>query len=222
MDSIWQPFILSLQVAFCTSLIVLIIGVPIAYCIARCRFPGKSIIEAILTLPLVLPPTILGYYLLILIGRQGFFGKWLFETFHITLVFTWQGAVLAACVTSFPLLLKTAKVAFAQVDNRLEDVARTLGANEMEVFFGISLPLAFRGILAGTLLTFARSMGEFGATLMVAGNLPGRTQTLSVAIYSAVQAGKDQEAAFLVVITTVVCMLIMVGTMNILEKEELQ
>ena len=142
----------------------------------------------------MLPPTVLGYYLIVVIGRQGWLGRWLQKTWGISLIFTWQGAALAAAVVSFPLIFKSARAAFEEVDRNLENVARTLGLSEAAVFLRVSLPLALRGILAGAMLAFARAMGEFGATLMVAGNLPGKTQTLSLAVYSAVQAGNDTLA----------------------------
>ena len=155
--------------------------------------PGRAW-TPLCTLPLVLPPTVLGYYLIVLIGRQGWLGRWLQETWGISLIFTWQGAVLAAAVVSLPLVFKSARAAFEEVDPDLENAARTLGLSETAVFFRVSLPLAWRGILAGAMLAFARAMGEFGATLMVAGNLPGKTQTLSLAVYDAVQAGNDAVA----------------------------
>jgi molybdate transport system permease protein len=151
---------------------------------------------------------VLGYYLLVLFGRRGALGAWL-ERMGIELVFTWQGAVLASTVVAFPLVLKAARAAFESVDHQMEDAARVLGVSEAGVFFRVSLPLAMRGIMAGVLLAFARALGEFGATLMVAGNLPGRTQTLSVAIYEAVQAGDDGSATLLVVITSITCIVLL-------------
>ncbi len=162
-----------------------------------------------LTLPLVLPPTVLGYYLLVLVGRRGVFGEWL-ARLGIELVFTWQGAVLASTIVAFPLVLKSARAAFEGVDHQLENAARVLGVPEAGIFFRVTLPLAARGIIAGVLLAFARALGEFGATLMIAGNLPGRTQTLSVAIYEAVQAGDDNTANLLVLVTSVTCVLLLV------------
>ncbi len=151
----------------------------------------------------------LGYYLLVLVGRRGVFGEWL-DSLGIELVFTWQGAVLASTVVAFPLVLKSARAAFEGVDHQLENAARVLGVPEAGIFFRVTLPLAARGIFAGVLLAFARALGEFGATLMVAGNLPGRTQTLSVAIYEAVQAGDDNTANLLVLVTSVTCIVILV------------
>ncbi|MDP3430856.1 MAG: molybdate ABC transporter permease subunit, partial [Desulfomicrobium sp.] len=157
----------------------------------------------------VLPPTVLGYYLIVLLGRNGFVGRWLESTFGVTLIFTWQGAVVAAAVVSFPLIFKSARAALDGVERKYEDAARTMGYPEWRVFLRVCLPLAGRGILAGTMLAFARAMGEFGATLMIAGNLPGRTQTLSLAVYSATQAGQDSLAAQLVLLISVLCTVIL-------------
>ncbi len=208
MHPVWTPLLLSLKVAGLATLLNLVLGVAAAYGLSRWRSPLRDFIDSILTLPLVLPPTVLGYYLLVLFGRRGTFGAWL-EGMGIQLVFTWQGAVLASTVVAFPLVLKAARAAFESVDHQLEDAARVLGVSEAGVFFRVSLPLATRGIMAGVLLAFARALGEFGATLMVAGNLPGRTQTLSVAIYEAVQAGDDAAATFLVVVTSITCIVLL-------------
>jgi len=171
----------------------------------------------LLTLPLVMPPTVLGYYLLVLLGRRGVIGAWL-DKFDIQLVFTWQGAVIASAVVAFPLVLKSARTAFETVDPQFERAARTLGVSEAAVFFRVTLPLAARGILAGALLAFARALGEFGATLMIAGNLPGRTQTLSVAVYAAVQAGDDSTANILVIVTSVTCVVILLAAGRLLPQ----
>ena len=145
------------------------VGVVLAYLIARRQFWGRDWLDAVSTLPLVLPPTVLGYYLIVLMGHNGFIGRWLHDNLGISLIFTWQGAVLAAAVASFPLIFKSARAAFEEVDGSLENTARTLGLSELQVFLRVSLPLAWRGIIAGAMLAFARAMGEFGATLMVAG-----------------------------------------------------
>lgn len=208
MHPVWTPLLLSLKVAGLATLLNLVLGVAAAWGLSRWRSPLRDFIDSILTLPLVLPPTVLGYYLLVLFGRRGPFGAWL-ESMGIQLVFTWQGAVLASTVVAFPLVLKAARAAFESVDHQLEDAARVLGVSEAGVFFRVSLPLATRGITAGVLLAFARALGEFGATLMVAGNLPGRTQTLSVAIYEAVQAGDDGAATVLVVVTSITCIVLL-------------
>ncbi|MHC1743041.1 MAG: molybdate ABC transporter permease subunit [Syntrophobacteraceae bacterium] len=216
------PLLLTLKVAGLATLAAFLSGVALAFCLSRFRFRGREWVDAVCTLPLVLPPTVLGYYLIVLVGRNGVIGRWLFETFGITLMFSWQGAVLASTVVSVPLVFKAARSAFEGVDPNLEKAARTLGLTEVEVFWRVSFPLAWRGIMAGTMLAFARAMGEFGATLMVAGNLPGKTQTLSLAVYEAVQAGNDRLAAVLVLITSLVCVVVLVGSGRILKTQYLK
>jgi molybdate transport system permease protein len=203
------PLWLTLKVAGVATLASFLVGVMLAFLVARSRFWGREGLDSLATLPLVLPPTVLGYYLIVLIGNKGWLGHWLKSTFGISLIFTWQGAALAAAVVSLPLVYKSARAAFEGVDHNLEDAARTLGASEAGVFLRVSLPLAWRGILAGTMMAFARAMGEFGATLMVAGNIPGKTQTLSIAVYDAMQAGNDQAATILVIIISIVCLTIL-------------
>ncbi|WP_373979739.1 molybdate ABC transporter permease subunit [Achromobacter sp. JD417] len=209
-DPVWVPLLLSLKVAGWATLLATVAGTAAAYCLSRWRWPGRDLLDAILTLPLVLPPTVLGYYLLVLLGRRGIIGETL-AAWGIELVFTWQGAVVAASVVAFPLVFKSARAAFESVDGQLENAARVLGVGEAGVFFRVTLPLAARGIVAGVLLAFARALGEFGATLMIAGNLPGRTQTLSVAIYEAVQAGDDATANMLVLVTSVTCIVVLLA-----------
>ncbi|MCZ8404053.1 molybdate ABC transporter permease subunit [Achromobacter xylosoxidans] len=209
-DSVWVPLLLTLKVAGWATLLATATGTAAAYGLSRWRWPGRDLLDAILTLPLVLPPTVLGYYLLVLLGRRGVLGERLAEI-GIELVFTWQGAVIAASVVAFPLVFKSARAAFENVDPQLESAARVLGVCEAGVFFRVTLPLAARGIVAGVLLAFARALGEFGATLMIAGNLPGRTQTLSVAIYEAVQAGDDATANFLVLVTSITCIVVLLA-----------
>lgn len=216
------PLLLTLKVAGFATLAAFLIGVAFAFLLARVRFPGREWADALLTLPLVMPPTVLGYYLIVVFGRKGWIGHWLYDAFGVTLMFTWQGAVLASMVVSLPLVYKAARTAFEGVDPNLERAARTLGLSEARVFFRVSLPLAWRGIMAGTMLAFARAMGEFGATLMVAGNLPGKTQTLSLAVYDAVQAGNDRLAAILVLITSLVCMVILVSSGRIFKTQYLK
>lgn len=211
MESAWIPLALSLKVAGWSTAINLVLGVAVGLLLARRRFIGRELIDAVLTLPMVLPPTVLGYYLLVLIGKRGPIGAWLYDTFGINLIFTWQGAVIAATLVAFPLVLKAARAAFEGVDPQLEKAARVLGLNEWSVFFRVTLPMAWRGILAGVLLAFARALGEFGATLMVAGSIPGRTQTLSVAVYEAVQAGQDSVANVLVLITSITCIVVLLS-----------
>lgn len=208
MEAVWLPLTLSLKVALWATAINLVLGVAAAYLLSRWQSPFAELLDSILTLPLVLPPTVLGYYLLVLIGRRGVFGAWL-EKWGIELVFTWQGAVIASTVVAFPLVLRSARAALEAVNPQLENAARVLGVSEIGVFFRVSLPLAAKGITAGVLLTFARALGEFGATLMIAGNLPGRTQTLSVAIFDAVQGGDEQTSLILVLVTSVTCIIVL-------------
>jgi len=207
----WIPLALTLKVAGWATAINLLLGVAVGYVMARWRFPGREVVDAALTLPMVMPPTVLGYYLLVVIGTQGVLGAWLLEHFGIRLIFTVPAAIIAATIVSFPLVFKAARAAFETVDPQLEDAARTLGVNEWAVFFRVSLPLAWRGILAGLLLSFARALGEFGATLMVAGSIAGKTQTLSIAVYEAVQAGQDNTANFLVAVTSITCMVVLLS-----------
>jgi molybdate transport system permease protein len=209
----WLPLALTLKVALWATAIDLLLGIALGWLLARKRFLGKELLDALLTLPMVLPPTVVGYYLLVLIGRQSAFGGWLFETFGLRLVFTWQGAVIAAALVALPFVVKPARAAFEGVDGRLEQAARSLGVREAGVFLRVTLPLAWRGILAGTLLAFARALGEFGATLMIAGSIPGQTQTLSIAVYEAVQAGQDDLAWQLTVLLSAVAvaLLLVVG-----------
>jgi molybdate transport system permease protein len=208
----WFPVTLSLKVASLATLLALFVGLPLAWLLARRKVPLPELCGSLLLLPLVLPPTVLGYYLLLLIGRQSPVGRFL-EARGIVLVFTWQAAVLAAAVVAVPLVTRAAQAAFETVDRDLEDAARTSGGSEWSIFWSITIPLAWPGIVAGTVLTFARAMGEFGATLMVAGNIPDRTQTLSIAIYDAVQAGNDPLANTLVVLISIltVAVLLLVG-----------
>lgn len=211
MSSAWIPLLLTLKVAGWATALNLVLGVAAGFAMARLRFAGRDVLDAALTLPMVMPPTVLGYYLLVLIGSQGVVGAFLLEHFGIRLVFTWQAAVIAATVVAFPLVFKAARAAFENVEPQLEDAARTLGIGEWSVFFRVSLPLAWRGILAGLLLSFARALGEFGATLMVAGSIVGQTQTLSIAVYEAVQAGQDDTAHFLVAVTSLTCLAVLLS-----------
>ena len=211
MEVAWSALSLSLQVAGWATVLNLLLGIGVGYLLARTRFPGRDLLDTLLTLPMVMPPTVLGYYLLVLLGRKGWVGGWLHATFGINLIFTLTGAVIAATVVAFPLVFKPARAAFEAVDPQLQDAARVLGVSEAGVFWRVTLPLAWRGILAGVLLGFARALGEFGATLMVAGSIPGKTQTLSIAVYEAVQAGQDDVANLLVLITSVVCVAVLLA-----------
>jgi len=206
------PLWLSLRVAAVSTLAVGVAGVGLGWLLARKRFFGREALDALVTLPLVMPPTVLGYYLLVLLGRTGPVGR-LFESLTgQQLVFTWRGAVVAAAAGALPLVVKTARAAIAAVDTQFEEAARTLGKSEWQVFRRVTLPLASRGILAAAMLAFARSLGDFGATLMVAGNIPGRTQTAAIAIYDASQSGRDSDALALVVILSLVAFTLLYAT----------
>jgi molybdate transport system permease protein len=213
-----SPLWLTLKVAALATVLALVFGIAAARALGRRNGIVRDTAESLLTLPLVLPPTVLGYYLLVVLGRNGVIGSWLHDAFGISLIFTWQGAVIAAAVAAFPLILRAARAAFREVDPQLERAARTLGSNSAAVFFRVSLPLAWRGICAGALLAFARAMGEFGATLMVAGSLPGRTQTLSIAIYNAVMAGDDATAQTLVLVSLTVAVIALVLAAQMLQR----
>lgn len=211
MDFDFSPIILSLKVAGAAVLIVVCFSIPLATLMAKRQFPGKNIVESILTLPLVLPPSVVGFTLLYVFGKNGPLGKLLEQLFHIKVVFTLGGAIIAAAVVSFPLMYQSVKAAIESVDSKLEKAARTLGAGELKVFFTITLPLAKNGVVAGFVLAFARSLGEFGATLMIAGNIPGKTQTMPLAIYFASESGQTQEAWILVTIMVLFSFLVIYG-----------
>ncbi|WP_088188522.1 molybdate ABC transporter permease subunit [Desulfosporosinus sp. FKA] len=211
MDLSFVPIILSLKVALASVIIVTCFSIPIAGLMARREFWGKDVVESIITLPLVLPPSVIGFMLLVVFGKNGPLGVFLEQFFHTRVVFTIEGAVIAAVVVSFPLMYQSVRVAMESVDQNLERAARTLGAREIRVFFTITLPLAWNGIIAGLVLAFARSLGEFGATLMIAGNIPGRTQTMPLAIYFANESGDMRTASILVVIMTSFSFLVIYG-----------
>jgi molybdate transport system permease protein len=209
---------LTLRTAATATLLILPPGLAIAWLLARKRWFGKSLVETMVTLPLVIPPVATGLILLELFGRRGPIGSWLHSTFAIDVVFTWRAVVLAMMVMSLPLLVRAARVAFEEVDPRLEQMARTLGANETRLFFTITLPLALRGVVSGMLLAFARAVGEFGATVLVAGNIPGRTSTLSLAIYNHVQLGHDDAAYRLMIVAVVIAFGAVYGAEAFLKK----
>jgi molybdate transport system permease protein len=204
------PLWLSLRVATLATLAIVAAGVPLAVLLARGRFPGKGLLAGVLVLPLVLPPTVLGYYLLRVLGRRAPVGMWLEAAFGVTVVFHWSGAVVASAVAAFPLFLLPARGAIEGVDPALEDVARLLGRREGSVFLHVTLPLAWRGLAAGAVLAFARALGDFGATLMVAGDIPGRTQTAALAIYDAVQANDTARAGALTLLVSAVSIVALV------------
>jgi molybdate transport system permease protein len=194
LDAALTPLSLTLKVAASATLLATLLGVAAGLLLSRFRFAGRDVVDALLLLPMVMPPTVLGYYLLVAFGRTSALGQWLEESLGIQLVFTWQGAAVAAAVVAFPLVFKAARTAFDGIGPDFENAGRTLGYAEWTLFTRITFPLAWRGIAAGSMLAFARAMGEFGATLMIAGNIPGRTQTISIAIYEAANAGDDALA----------------------------
>jgi molybdate transport system permease protein len=210
----WTPLALSLRVAGLATLLAAGAGILIAAVLAGRRHPLANLLDAGINLPLVLPPTVLGYYLLVALGARSPVGIWL-ESLGIRLVFTWQGAVIAASIVALPLIVQSTKAAIEAVEPSLQDVARTLGRSEAAIFLSVTLPLAWRGLLAGSMLAFSRALGEFGATLMVAGNIPGRTQTLSIAIYDAVQSGNAQAANWMALLLTTVAALLLLGMRTI-------
>ena len=203
----WQLVGFSARMAVGSTLLMLPLGLALAWLLARRNWPGKSFVETFVSLPLVLPPVVTGLVLLQLFGKRGPLGHWLHAQFGIEVVFTWKAVMLALGVMSLPLLVRAARTAIEEVNPTLEQIARTLGAGEWRVLFTVTLPLARRGIFAGVLLAFARALGEFGATIMVAGNIPGQTTTLPVAIYSSVQTGDDAHAWTLAGISTVIAFL---------------
>lgn len=190
---------LSIVVASISTLIVAMLGTALGYILARFNFPGKSALDALLSLPLILPPTVVGFYLLGVFGKQGAIGHWLFDLTGWTPIFTWQAAVIAAVIISLPLMVRTSKAAFESVDLNLESVSLTLGKSKLDTLLQVTFPLAMRGLLAGIALSFARALGEFGATLMIAGNIPGKTQTIPLLIYQATQTGENQLVLNLVI-----------------------
>jgi molybdate transport system permease protein len=199
----WRFIGFTTWMAVLSTLLILPAGLWIAWCLARLRWRGKAMVETLLTLPLVLPPVVTGLVLLKLFGRRGPIGHCLHQWLDIDVVFTWRAVLIALAVMSLPLFVRAARTAFEDVNPALEQIGRTLGASEWRVFFTITLPLARRGVIAGALLAFARALGEFGATIMVAGNIPGQTTTLSVAIYQSVQLGEDSHAWTLAGVSTV-------------------
>lgn len=200
----WQVVEFSVRVAALSTLLIVPPSLAVAWLLARRRWPGKAIVETLVALPLVMPPVATGLILLRILGRRGPVGGWLHHTFDLDVAFTQRGVVAAMMVMSAPLLVRAARVAFEEVNPRYEQVASTLGARPLRVFFSITLPLAFRGVVGGMLLAFARAIGEFGATILVAGNIPGRTTTLSSAIFNAVELGRDDVAMHLLAVSVVV------------------
>lgn len=199
---ILQSLRLSLLVVSIATVVIAVAGTAFAYLLAKRRFRGREMLDALLTLPMVLPPTVTGYYLILLLGRRGVLGEPLYALTGWTVTFTWVAAVVASTVVALPLMIKSARAAIESVDPEYETASLLMGKSEIETFFRITLPLAGKGILAGVILSFARAFGEFGATLMLAGNIPGKTQTMPLAIYEAVAGGEDATAKWLALILT--------------------
>ncbi len=216
----WQLVWFTVWVSVLSTLIILPFGLGISWLLARRRWPGKSLVETFVSLPLVMPPVATGLILLKILGRRGPIGGFLYEHFGLDIVFTWRGVLAALCVMSFPLLVRSTRVAFEEVNPRLEQIARTLGAGNFRVFYTITLPLASRGIAGGMLLAFARALGEFGATIMVAGNIPGQTSTLSLAIYESVQLGHDTNAFRLLGVSVVLAFAAVWGSEWLLRRKK--
>ena len=214
---IWPAFKLSVLVVSLATLLIGVVGTALGFVLARREFRAKELCDSLLTLPMVLPPTVTGYYLIVLLGKHGLLGRYIYQLTGWTVAFTWQGAVVAASVMALPIMVKSARAALELVDRRYETVSFSLGKGELETFFRVTLPLASRGVLAGVVLSFARALGEFGATLMLAGNIPGRTQTMPLAIFEAFISGEDRQAQLLALILTVTSILTIYLT-NILTR----
>jgi molybdate transport system permease protein len=202
----WQITLFSIAVGLASTVLILPFGIVLAWLFARKQWPFKSVVETLVLLPLVMPPVSTGLILLKIFGRRSPVGQWLYER-GVEIVFNWKGVLIAMAVMSFPLLVRSVRTSFAEVNPRLEQIAATLGASPLKIFFVITIPLAYKGIVAGALLAFSRALGEFGATILLAGNIPGKTQTLSLAIYNFVQLGKDPEAYTLLAITVALAFL---------------
>ena len=208
----FSPLWISLKTAFFATIITSIIGIFVSYKMANYKGRGRGLIDGIFTLPLILPPTVIGFFLLLLCGKNGFVGK-IFMNFNKNIIFSWSATVIAATVVAFPMMYRTCRSAFEQIDKNMISAARTLGLSETKIFFKIAIPLAWPGIIGGLVLSFARALGEFGATLMIAGNIPGKTQTMPVAIFFAVESG-DMNKAILWVLIIVAISFVMIFLLN--------
>ncbi len=207
-DALW----LTVRVSILATVLIALIGVPLAYVLARRRFWGHGAIDLLVTLPLVLPPTVTGYYLIVLLGRRGWLGAPIYSATGWSIAFTWYAAIVAATVMALPLMVRTGRAAIESVNPDLERASYTLGRSEWSTALAVTLPLARRGLLAGIVLSFARALGEFGATLMLAGNIPGKTQTVPLAIYTAVQTGESAEALGLVLVLTGLSCIVLIAS----------
>ncbi|WP_044893147.1 molybdate ABC transporter permease subunit [Bacillus alveayuensis] len=214
----WSPVLLSMKIAFVSAFFVLIVGVIFARLMARKTFKGKEVLETIFLLPIVLPPSVVGFLLIIIFGKNSLFGQWVEQMFNHSIMFTWWAGVIAATVVAFPLMYQSAKSGFAAIDPGIEEASRVDGASEWKVFLYISIPLAMKAIISGFVLSFARALGEFGATLMFAGNIPGKTQTVSTAIYVAMDSG-NMDLAWLWVLTVIVISFLMLVFIQWVNKD---
>lgn len=209
----WEALALSLKISIVAVAVSLPLGIAVAWLLARKEFAGKSLLDGIVHLPLVLPPVVIGYLLLVLMGRRGIVGSWLYDTFGLSFSFSWKGAALASAVVAFPLLVRAVRLSIELVDQKLEQAARTLGASPWRVFFTITLPLIAPGILSGLVLAFARSLGEFGATITFVSNIPGQTQTIPLAMFAFLETpGAEQGVARLCIISIVIALLSLFGS----------
>ncbi|MGO2337041.1 molybdate ABC transporter permease subunit [Providencia sp.] len=203
----WEAIYLSLKVSGVAVAFSLPLGILVAWILVRCNFPGKTLLDSIIHLPLVLPPVVVGYLLLISMGKRGFIGEWLYDWFDFSFTFSWRGAALASAVVAFPLMVRAIRLALEAVDRKLEQAARTLGATPLMVFFTITIPLSLPGIIVGTVLAFARSLGEFGATITFVSNIPGETQTIPLAMYTLIETpGAEVDAARLCIIAIILAL----------------
>lgn len=212
MGTDWSPLWISLKTAFLATVITFVIGISVSYIMANYKGKLKGVIDGLFTLPLILPPTVVGFFLLLIFGKNGFIGKFMLS-FDKTIIFSWSATVISATVVSFPMMYRTTRSAFEQIDNNMLSAARTLGLSEWKIFYKIAIPLAWPGIIGGLVLSFARALGEFGATLMIAGNIPGKTQTMPVAIFFAVESG-DMSKAMMWVMIIISISIVMVLLLN--------
>jgi molybdate transport system permease protein len=213
-----EVLVLSIKVALWCTVSISVPGIAIAWLLARCDFWGKSLLDGVVHVPLILPPVVPGFLLLILLGKQGLIGGWLYDTFGVTLAFTWIGAVIASAVMAFPLMVRSTRLAIAQVDVKLEQAASSLGANPLRAFCTVTLPLALPGIFTGLILAFSRSLGEFGATITFVGNIEGQTRTLPLAIYTYTQMPNGELIAIRLVVLSISIALFALVLSNYLEK----
>lgn len=214
----YEAILLSLKITGISTLITGIAGILTAYVFTKYNFKFKNILETLILMPMALPPTVVGYLIILIIGKRGFLGQFLYEFLGINILFTWQAACIAAIIVSFPLIFENAKTAFNYVDRDIKDAARVDGANEFQLFFFVILPVAMNGIIAGVILAFVRALGEFGATLIVAGNIPGETQTMSLLIYFSIGSGDYKTANILVLLIIIISMILVLITNKLLKK----